>query len=414
MDKSFLIFLAIPLFFSMAFIEFLWGLKIGKNNYRLNDAFTGIALGLISRFPTILNIGFQGAVFAYAASSLNLKLMPADSLFTVIFAIVMYDFCYYWMHRMSHERKLLWATHVVHHHGEEFNLVTAMRQTSSGFLIKWIFFTPLLIIGIPAKVFVMAGGINLIYQFWVHTEHIGKLGWMEKIFITPSNHRIHHAKNPEYIDANYGGIFILWDRLFGTHIEEKDDLQPLYGTVKPLRTFNPFWANIEIFFQITKDSFYTKNWSDKIKVWFGKTAWRPEDVALRFPGNPNKIPLEEKFDPKASKENRLFGWIQMIMMPVIAMVIFFTLRDQVQIETTAFGVFLLTNALVTSMALLNSKSVLWIELVRSAVVLFLILQTNLVYETLLAGNLFVAHAIINMVFILVVKISLPLLNPVKV
>ena len=108
-----------------------------------------------------------------------------------------------------------------------------MRQTSSGFLIKWIFFTPILIVGIPPQVFVLAGGINLIYQFWVHTEHIGKLGWMEKVFITPSNHRIHHAKNPEYIDANYGGIFILWDRLFGTYIEEKDNLKPLSNSDAP-------------------------------------------------------------------------------------------------------------------------------------------------------------------------------------
>jgi alkylglycerol monooxygenase len=413
MDKSQYIFIAIPVFFLMAFIEFLWGLKKGKNNYRINDAFTGVALGLMSRFPTILNLGFQTAVVAYAGNSLNLKLLPADSIFTIVFAIIMYDFCYYWMHRMSHERKFLWATHVVHHHGEEFNLITAMRQTSSGFLIKWIFFIPMIIIGIPAKVFILAGGINLIYQFWVHTEHIGKLGWMEKIFITPSNHRIHHAKNPEYIDANYGGIFILWDRLFGTYIEEKDDLKPLYGTVTPLRTFNPIWANIEIFWQMIRDSFYTKNWGDKIKVWFGRTGWRPEDVTLRFPGNPNKIPLDEKFNPKLSLIGLWYGRIQIVVMPIIAITIFFTLGDQVEIETIAFGLFIFTSAMTTSMLLLNSKYALWVELARAPVVLFLMFQTSLIDSTLLAANLFAAQAVINIVFIVGAKVTVPLLRPLK-
>ena len=193
MDKSFLIFLAIPVFLLMICAEMVYGLLKGKNNYRLNDTITSINIGLISRFPTILNLGFQGLTFSYIAKNLNLFQLPVNSIFTWIFAFILYDFLYYWMHRIHHEFKLLWATHVVHHHGEEFNLSTALRQTSTGFLWKWIFFLPILLVGIPSSVFVAVGGLNLIYQFWVHTEHIGKMGWYEKIFITPSNHRIHHA-----------------------------------------------------------------------------------------------------------------------------------------------------------------------------------------------------------------------------
>ena len=214
MDKSFLIFLAIPIFFLMICIELLYGYAKGKNNYRLNDTITSINIGLISRFPTILNLGFQGLTFSYVATNMNLFQLSINSPFTWIFAFFLYDFLYYWMHRLHHEYKFLWATHVVHHHGEEFNLSTALRQTSTGFLWKWIFFVPILLVGIPSPVFVAVGGLNLIYQFWVHTEHIGKLGWYERYFITPSNHRIHHAKNPEYVDKNYGGVFILWDRFF--------------------------------------------------------------------------------------------------------------------------------------------------------------------------------------------------------
>ena len=144
MDKSILIFFATPVFLILILIEYLYGYKIGKNNYWLYVSFTSISLGLISRFPTILNLGFQSAAFIYAADQFNLRLLANDSALTWIIAFFLYDLSYYWMHRLHHEIKLLWATHVVHHHGEDFNLATALRQTSSGFLWKWIFFIPII------------------------------------------------------------------------------------------------------------------------------------------------------------------------------------------------------------------------------------------------------------------------------
>ena len=230
MDKSVLIFLAIPVFYTLMIIEFTYGVIIKKNTYRLNDTFVSISIGLISRFPVILNLGFNTLIFSLAATTFNLKLLPLDSWVTWVVGFVLYDLTYYVQHRLHHEIKLLWATHIVHHHGEEFNLSTALRQTSTGWLWKWMFYIPMIVIGVPAEVFITVGGLNLLYQFWVHTEHIPKLGFIEKIFVTPSNHRVHHAKNPEYIDANYGGVFIIWDRIFGTYIEEKDDIKPVYGT----------------------------------------------------------------------------------------------------------------------------------------------------------------------------------------
>ena len=227
-DSSIIITLAVPAFFVLIFIELIYGLVAGKNNYRLNDSFTSISLGLISRYIPLLGLGLQGAAFAYVAQYYNLKLFSSSSLWVWIFAFFLYDFCYYWMHRLHHEVKVLWATHVVHHHGEEFNLSTALRQTSTGFLWKWIFYLPIFIVGIPPEVFVTVAGINLVYQFWVHTEHIPKLGWYEYVFVSPSNHRIHHAQNKHYVDANYGGVFIFWDRLFGTYKEELDELKPIY------------------------------------------------------------------------------------------------------------------------------------------------------------------------------------------
>ena len=196
-DSSIIINLAVPTFFLLIFIEIIYGHFSGKNNYRFNDTFTSISLGLISRFIPLLGIGLQGAAFAYVAAYFNLALFSAADLWVWILAFFLYDLSYYWMHRLHHEVKILWATHVVHHHGEEFNLSTALRQTSTGFLWKWIFYLPMLLVGIPPEVFVTVAGINLVYQFWVHTEHIGKLGWLEYIFITPSNHRVHHAQNKD-------------------------------------------------------------------------------------------------------------------------------------------------------------------------------------------------------------------------
>ena len=398
MDKSFLIFLAIPIFFLMIGIELTYGLLKGKNTYRLNDTITSINIGLISRFPTILNLGFQGVVFSYAAKNLNLFQLPINSPFTWILAFVLYDFLYYWMHRLHHEYKFLWATHAVHHHGEEFNLSTALRQTSSGFLWKWIFFVPILLIGIPSVVFVAVGGLNLIYQFWVHTEHIGKLGWYEKYFISPSNHRIHHAKNPEYIDKNYGGVFILWDRFFGTYCEEKDEIKPVYGTVKALRSWNPVWANIEVFISMFKDSYYTKNWKDKIKVWFAKTTWRPKDVELKFPNK--EFEQNEKFNTDMSSTLSKFVWLQLIFIPVLTMVVFFTLNNQLFIETVSFGLFLIASSLIISFALSNRGFVMYLEIFRSLIIILSIMYLNILSLDLLATQILLIHSAINLLVII--------------
>ena len=400
MDKSFLIFLAIPVFFLMIGIELLYGYLKNNNNYRLNDTITSINIGLLSRFPTILNLGLQGAAFAYAASYLNMKLLPTNSVFTWVFAFFLYDFLYYWMHRFHHEYKFLWATHVVHHHGEDFNLATALRQTSTGFLWKWIFYIPIFIIGVPASVFVTVAGLNLIYQFWVHTEHIGKLGWFEKIFITPSNHRIHHARNPEYIDANYGGVFILWDRMFGTYIEEKDDLKPVYGTAKPLNSWNPLWANIEVFYSMFKDSYHTKKPIDKLKVWFSKTNWRPEDVKKRFPNNSK---LNNLYNPTASKKLKAFAFLQFIMLSPLSMSIYFTITTQTFLATSLFGCCILLSCLITSQALSDKDNALDWELFRSLLVLLVVFGTSYLPIDLIASKIFVAHAIFNLLFVVVVK-----------
>ena len=392
-DSSPLITYAIPFFMLLVGIEFVYGLIKRENNYRINDALASMSLGLISRFIPLLGLGFQYVVYTYVAEEFNLSLLNSTETWVWVTAFFMYDLCYYWMHRLHHEIKVFWATHVVHHHGEEFNLSTAMRQTSTGFLWKWIFFLPMFLIGIPPNVFVTVAGINLIYQFWVHTEHIGRLGILEYIFITPSNHRIHHAQNDDYLDANYGGVFIIWDRIFGTYIDERDDLKPVYGTVKPLKTFNPLWANIEVFYQMILDSYRTKKFKDKIRVWFSPPAWRPDDVKEKYPVQKNDLDNFEKYDPEITTMEKVFAFFQFSMINGFTILMLFNV-DKFTYQEMAGVAILVSTLAISNALLLDGKSYANnIEVMRAcAVLVFIYLGffTNFVY-------LILAHTLIALI-----------------
>ena len=333
-DKSIIITFAIPAFFLLIIVEYFYGKYVGKNTYRLNDTVTSITIGMISRFPTMLNLGVQSVIFVYISTNLNLELLSVKNPFTWIIAFLLYDLSYYWMHRMHHEIKILWATHSVHHHGEDFNLATALRQTSTGWLWKWIFYMPMILLGVPVEVFIAVAGVNLVYQFWVHTEHIGHLGWMEKVFITPMNHGIHHAKNKEYIDANYGGVFIIWDRMFGTYTAQRPDLKPVYGTATPLNSWNPLWANFQVFSIMIKDTIKTKSWRDKVKVWFSQTYWRPEDCIEEK--NPDDF--YKKFNPEVSSDIKIFGFFQMLFTIAVSGSVLTFVSSHAYHEIAAFGI----------------------------------------------------------------------------
>ncbi len=403
-DSSIIITLAVPAFFFLIFLELIYGLLSGKSNYRLNDTFTSISLGLISRYVPLLGLGIQGAAFAYVAQYYNLKLFSPSSFWVWIFAFFLYDFCYYWMHRLHHEVKVLWATHVVHHHGEEFNLSTALRQTSTGFLWKWIFYLPIFLVGIPPEVFVTVAGINLVYQFWVHTEHIPKLGWYEYVFVSPSNHRIHHAQNKHYVDANYGGVFILWDRIFGTYKEEMEELKPIYGTAKPLRSWNPFKANLDIFREMLLDSSRTHSFKDKIGVWFSRPNWRPEDVKIKYPIIKNDLENFEPYNPEVSSQVKIYGWIQLLFLLVISAVITSTVSAQTYLETSLFALILVASVTISLVAFENFNLKVLPEVAKSILVLALILPGNILNNELLVTQLLLFQALINILLVAILSV----------
>jgi hypothetical protein len=186
---------------------------------------------------------------------------------------------------------------VVHHQSEEFNLTTALRQTATGFLVSWVFYVPSFLLGIPAEVFVTVGSAHLIYQFWIHSRHIPRLGVLEWFLVTASNHRVHHAQNARYVDKNYGGLLIIWDRLFGTFEDEREDEPCVYGILGPLRSWDPLWANLHIYAQMARDAWHTRRWSDKLRVLVSRTGWRPADVAARFPIVKGDLNSFRRYDP---------------------------------------------------------------------------------------------------------------------
>ena len=338
MHTSDLIAYAAPIFTFMIFCEFVYGYFKNRNNYRLNDTFTSISLGMMSRFPAYLQLGVQGLVYAFIWNQFNLGLLNAYTPLIWVLAFVLYDLSYYWLHRCHHEIKFLWASHVVHHHGEEFNLSTALRQTGTDFIFKWVFYTPMLFLGVPPEIFVTVAALNLIYQFWVHTEHIDRLGFLDYIFVTPSNHRIHHAQNKEYIDANYGGVFIIWDIIFGTFKDERKELKPIYGTSKPLKSWNPFWANFEVWTEIFKDTWRTKSWKDKFKVWISRPKWRPKDVSEKFPIQKNDLREFKKYDPKVTLFAKIFGFGQLVFGSFYSQSFFFNVSSMGTTEIFLIGV----------------------------------------------------------------------------
>jgi len=189
-----------------------------------------------------------------------------------------------------------------------------LRQTSSGALLGWLFYLPMAVIGVPPLVFATVALIDLLYQFWVHTQQVGKLGWFDRWFCSPSNHRVHHAVNDCYLDRNYGGILIVWDRLFGTFEEERDDEPCVYGTRAPLRSFNPLWANLEVYWALAGDTWRTRSWADKLRIWLEPPGWRPADVAERFPKPAFRIEALRRYDPAMAPRDQVTALLVFIVL----------------------------------------------------------------------------------------------------
>ncbi len=319
---------AAPFFVLALIVELIVDRLRGSGFYRSNDAMNSLSTGMIyltsgyfTRVVQLLIAGFALQHLALVEIPLNWFDASPRGVGLWVVAALAWDFCYYWNHRLGHEISILWAAHAVHHQSEDYNLSTAQRQGSMSFLLSWIFYVPLYVAGFPLEVVVTVGAINLIYQFWVHTQLVNRLGILDRIVVTPSNHRVHHAQNEIYIDKNYGGILILWDRLFGTFEAERDAEPVVFGVRKPLANWNPFWANLQVYDYLLFDAIRTKRWRDKLGIWFRRTGWRPADMEVGYPKRPSDLASFRKFDPDVGPAMRRYILFQFVVAVLAALMI---------------------------------------------------------------------------------------------
>lgn len=288
---------AIPVFMASILLEAWIARRRGLQIYDIPDAVTSLNFGILSQvagvFLRLISFGIYVLVFEH----LRVATLPVDAWWVWIGALLAYDFIYYWVHRCGHEVNAMWAAHQVHHSSERFNLSTALRQTSTGAFLSTPFYLPMAVAGVPPVVFATVALIDLLYQYWVHTELVRKLGWVDRVFVTPSNHRVHHGQNDYCIDRNYGGILIVWDRLFGTFTEERDDEPVVYGVRKPLASCNALWGNFNVYLDVLRKSLGERSAAAALRVWLEPPNGRlgviphldPRSVTRYDPGTPAPV-----------------------------------------------------------------------------------------------------------------------------
>ena len=273
----------IPGFMVLMTVEILYGHVIGKQTYSFMDTISSLSSGMTNTLKNSLGLVLIILPYPYILNSIELVSLES-SLTLYVVAFVCIDFASYWNHRLNHKINIFWNRHVIHHSSEEFNLACALRQSISAWIgFGALFLIPAAILGVSPKVISLLVPLHLFAQFWYHTQHIGKLGFLEYIIVTPSQHRVHHAINPIYIDKNLSGIFCVWDRIFGTFQEELDEEPPVYGVLKPVKTWNPILINWQHAFNVIQDAYNSKSFVDKLRIWFMPTGWRPNDVIEKFP-----------------------------------------------------------------------------------------------------------------------------------
>lgn len=296
---------AIPAFFILILVEYFISRWMKRDVYRLNDSINDISTGMLQLLSSIF---FKGLIVgAYVWTYHKSKEwgiafdIPTDNPWAWVGLFLGVDFCYYWFHRASHQMNAPWAAHVVHHQSEEYNLSVALRQSTFQSLFSWAFYLPLAVLGFPALMTYLLRAINSLYQFWIHTRLIGRMGPFEWVFNTPSHHRVHHARNTKYLDKNHAGTLIIWDRLFGTFMKEEEE--PTYGVTKALNSWNPVWANFHAWTYLYEMMRRAPRWQDKIKIWFKPPSWVPEGLGELEERSETDT---KKFDPEAPYAMKLY------------------------------------------------------------------------------------------------------------
>ncbi|MBP9793586.1 MAG: sterol desaturase family protein [Flavobacterium sp.] len=365
--------IAMPCFLLLIIIEKLYGYYKGVDYAPLMDSVSSISSGIANATKDVLGLSISILTYGWLVSKLAIFTIE-ESVLAYVIAFIVIDFQGYWTHRWAHQINIFWNKHAIHHSSEEFNLSCALRQSVSDFLKLFTFLLlPAALLGVPEKVIAITLPIQFFVQFWYHTRYIGKMGFLEKIIVTPSHHRVHHAINPEYMDKNHSQVFIIWDKLFGTFQEELPEVPAVFGITRPAETWNPIKINYQHLGVLIRDAWHAENWKDKFRIWFMPTGWRPEGFDEKYPLHKIENVFDfQKFGTENSKT--LIGWsVTQLLITLLLITYFFD-----NIASIGFpGIFLygafifITIYSYTELMDKNKFSFIW-EGIRFAYSLFLV------------------------------------------
>ncbi len=368
---------ATPFFILLVLFEVFYGHFVKKQMHNVMDTVSSLSSGLTNVVKDSLGLGVIIVTYPFLLEYLALTEIKTTWLVWLL-GFVILDFAGYWNHRLSHHINFFWNQHVIHHSSEEFNLACALRQSISNLLGYFpILLIPAALLGVPHKVIAILGPIHLFAQFWYHTRHIGKMGWLEYVIVTPSQHRVHHAINPEYIDKNLGQIFCVWDRMFGTFQEELEEVPPQYGVLKPANTWNPILINFQHIWRLIQDAWRTNNYWDKLRIWFMPTGWRPEDIKEKYPVSIiEDVYNFKKYKPETSKALKGYVIFQLLATTTLMLFMFYNYAEIGFNGLLLFGTYIFIGIYGYTSLMDKKKYAVWIEVFRSIAGLVLIYVTN--------------------------------------
>ena len=357
---------AMPIFLLLVLFEKWWGWRKGFNTVRNMDLISSLTSGVTNVTKDVLGLAIAIISYEWLVSKVAITHLPANWV-TYLIVFVVLDFAGYVVHAIDHKVNFFWNSHLVHHSSEEFNLGCALRQSISVFVKLFvILLLPAALLGIDPKIIAIVAPLHLFAQFWYHTRHIGKMGFLEKIIVTPSHHRVHHALNEIYIDKNFGQIFIFWDKIFGTFQPELSEVPPVYGLTRPVRTWNPIRINFQHLSLLIKDAWYAKSWKDKLRIWFMPTGWRPSDVAEKFHIDKIMDPYSfEKYDPAYSRMLLIWSWVQLIFLLGFISYLFGNIAIIGQPGIFVYGAFVFLFVYAMTDLMDKGKYAIWWEVAKS-------------------------------------------------
>ena len=335
---------AIPFFLVLIVLEQWIAQRKGLEINRGMDVISSLSSGMTNTLKNLMGLSVVLISYGWLVNHVALA-QVTPSWWVYMLAFLGMDFVGYWSHRFDHKINVFWNRHIVHHSSEEFNLSCALRQSISAVVgIYFFLYIPMALIGIPQEVVAIVAPLHLFAQFWYHTRVIDKMGVLEHILVTPSHHRVHHAINPRYLDKNLSQVFIFWDKLFGTFQEELSEDPPVYGVIKPVGTWNPIWINYMHAWALAKDAWHTKNWWDKVRLWWMPTGWRPSDVSEKYPWIFTEDPKNQiKYETALSRPEKVWAWTQLVIHFGLVFHLLIAFAQFEYTQVISYGIFLMAS-----------------------------------------------------------------------